>query len=171
MEGFGARAGEWLARYEQAYGRASDHDELARQVTEITALGEPTETVASLLALPRATPEEMRAHLGTWSGNTWMNDGPRNPICVRFWLEDGTVLGELLHELGPSMKIEYLRFRPDGALEFGVKNGMRPRGLLMYSEERPGGALEGEMAFRGIRFVPPDGHVVPRVHYELTRLP
>lgn len=171
MEGFGARAGEWLERYERVYGRASDHDDLARRVSEVTVLGEPTETVADLLALPRATPAEMKDHLGTWSGSTQTNDAPPRPIRVRFWVENGAVLGELAHEVGPVSPIEYLRFRPDGGLEFGFKNGMRPRGLILYEEERPGGALEGEMRFRGIRFVPPDGYVPPRMRFELTRLP
>lgn len=171
MEGFGARAGAWLERYERDYGPAADHAELVRQVAEVAARGEPTETVADLLARPRATPEELRAHLGSWNGESWSGDGPRQPIRLRLWVEDGTVRGELAHERGPTMGIEYLRLRPDGGLEFGYKNGMRPRGLLVYSEERAGGTLEGQMEMRGVRFVPPDGRMPPRVHFELARLP
>ncbi len=170
MEGFGARAGEWLARYEPSYGRPSDQAELARRVAEITALGEPSETVADLLAEPRATPAEMARHLGTWRGTSGP-EGFARRFSVRFWVEDGAVRGEVGHAEGPPMEVQYLRVRPDGGLEFGYKNGMRPRGLLVYAEEVPGGALEGSMGFRGIRFVPPEGHTMPRIRFELAREP
>jgi hypothetical protein len=171
MEGRGARAGEWLARYVAAYGAPQDFSELTERVKAVTALGEPTETVAGLLALARATPEEMRAHLGEWRGETWRGNWPREPITVRFWVEDGVVGGELAHEEGPPMKIEYVRFRPDGALEFGFKNGMRPRGIIMYMEATPLGPLEGTVDFRGMRFVPPRGEAFPTGQFALERVP
>jgi hypothetical protein len=57
----------------------------------------------------------------------------------------------------------------DGRLEFGFRNGMRPRGLLVYTEATAGGALEGEMLWRGIRFTPPPGEHPPRVSFDLAR--
>ncbi len=171
MEGYGARAGEWLVRYERTYGRASDQTELARRVAEVTALGEPSETVAELLAAPRPTPAELADFLGTWSGTTWMNEGRRDPMRLRLWVEESAVRGEVEYEQGPTMTVEYLHLRSDGGFEFGYRNGMRPRGLLVYGEQRPGGALEGEMEMRGIRFVPPEGERPPRVHFELAHEP
>lgn len=170
MEGRGARAGAWLERYAAAYGKPADYAELAAQVKRVTALGEPSETVAELLALPRATPAEMKAHLGTWKGTSWMNDGPRTSESVRFWVEGGVVQGEVEHEEGPPQAVEYVRFRPDGALEFGFKNGMRPRGLLMHTERTPGGPLEGEVVFRGMNFVPPPDMGPVTIHFELERV-
>lgn len=161
MEGREKHAGDWLERYVAAYGEPQDFAELSARVEEVAALGEPAETVASLLALPRATPEEMKAHLGTWQGVTWLEDGPHDPVTVRFRVEDGTVQGELWHDVGPVIPLEYVRFRPDGALELGFRNGMRPRGLVMYEERTPGGPLEGEIPFRGIRFTPPPGASFP----------
>ena len=170
MEGRGAKAGEWLERYVATYGAPADFDELGVRVKEVTALGEPTETVAGLLALPRATPAEMKDHLGTWKGTTWMEGARRSGLTVRFWVEDGMVQGELLLEQGPPMRVEYLRFRADGALEFGFKNGMRPRGLIMYEEKTPGGPLEGDIPFRGMNFVLPHGETMPPRHFELERV-
>lgn len=176
MEGHGAGAGEWLGRYVRAYGPPPDLARLEKLVDEVTALGEPSESVAGLLALPRATPEEMRAHLGTWSGSTWHDEnGPRNPFRARFWVEDGAVRGEVGLEQGPPMAVEYLRVAADGTLEFGYKNGMRPRGLIVYDESprkdtaRPVDRLEGVMGFRGIRFRPLQDFPMPTVYFELVR--
>jgi len=170
MEGRGVHAGEWLQRYTSTYGKPPDYAALAERVKQVTALGEPSETVAGLLALPRATPAEMREHLGTWRGTTWMNDGPRSPQSVRFWVVDGVVQGVVEHEQGPPQAVEYVRFRADGALEFGFRNGMRPRGLLVHTERTPGGPLEGEVVFRGMNLTPPPGEKMPTVHFELERV-
>jgi len=171
LEGRGVHARAWLERYVVAYGEPEDYAELAARVKAVAELGEPTETVASLLALPGATPAEMKSHLGTWKGSHWRGEGRREPQSVRFWVEDGSVRGELTMSQGPKMALEYIRFRPDGALEFGFRNGMRPRGLLMYTEQKPGGALEGDVVFRGMRFTLPPGEDVPVAHFELERVP
>jgi hypothetical protein len=48
---------------------------------------------------------------------------------------------------------------------------MSPRGLLVYMEGVPGGPLEGEMHFRGIRFtLPPGEPKPPTVHFELAHV-
>ncbi|HUR26538.1 MAG TPA: hypothetical protein VM509_00010, partial [Planctomycetota bacterium] len=169
MEGRGKHAGEWLTRYVAAYGKPRDFAELTERVQTVAAQGEPTETVASLLALPRATPEQMKAHLGSWSGSMWMNEGRREPRGLRFWVEDGVVQGEMTPAQGPPIRCEYLRVRPDGALEFGHKNGMRPRALIVFEEKEPGGPIEGVSAFRGIRFTLPEGETAPVHHFEFTR--
>jgi len=171
LEGRGAQAGAWLARYVAAYGAPTDLVELEARVKDVTALGDPGETVAGLLAEPRATPEAMRAHLGTWTGSTWRGSGRREPLRVRFWVEDGRVRGEVAHEQGPVMEVEYLHVRTDGGLEFGFKNGMRPRGLITYMEASAGGDLEGAIEFRGMRFVPPPGESFPTPRFELARAP
>ena len=170
LEGRGARAGVWLERYVAAYGAPQDLDELTQRIAEVTAQGEPDETVAGLLALPRATPEEMREHLGEWRGTTWMDAGPREPATLRFWVEEGEVRGTLDLEYGPTIALEYVRFREGGALEFGFKNGMRPRGLIMYMDATPGGPLEGEVAFRGMRFTPPPGIDPPEHRFSFERV-
>lgn len=170
MEGYGARAGEWLARYAANHGEPPDLAQLSVQVAEVAAQGEPSETVAGLLALPRATPEELAAYLGEWQGTTWVDDRSRAPLGLRLWVEGGVVRGELTREQGPPREIQYLRRRPDGALEFGLRNRLRPRGLLVWEEREPGGKLEGSMGFRGIRFTPPAGQELPVVHFELERV-
>ena len=68
------------------------------------------------------------------------------------------------------MEVEYLHVRADGGLEFGFKNGMRPRGLIMYEEKVPGGPLEGEIPFRGMNFIPPHGDEMPTRYFELERV-
>lgn len=176
MEGYGARAEIWLQRWTDAYGRPPDHAELAQRAREVAAAGEPTETVAGLLALPRPTPAQMAAHLGNWVGTSRVGATRSSTMSARFWVEkdaagQDVVHGEVDHEQGPTMTVEYLHVRPDGTLEFGYRNGMRPRGLLVYTEAAPGGALEGEMLWRGIRFTPPPGHEPPRVRFELTKEP
>jgi len=171
LEGRGARAGAWLDRYVATYGEPSDLGDLRKRVEQVTALGEPTETVAELLALPRATPAEMKDHLGEWRGTRQRGDGPKEPFSVRFWVEKGVVQGLVAHPNEPDIQVEYIRFRPDGCLEFGFRNGMRPRGIVMYSEERPGGPLEGTMPFRGMRFVPPPGEDSPSIRFELEHQP
>jgi hypothetical protein len=170
MEGRGAHAGRWLERWVAAYGAPSDHDELLGRVQEITAQGEPEETVAGLLALPRATPEEMRAHLGLWRGSTWVNDGPRSERTLSFTVEDGVVQGEMVAADGPTIRLQYIRVRADGGLEFGHRNGMRPRALIVLEEAEPGGKLEGRSVFRGIRFTPPPGESPPTHHFEFERV-
>ena len=54
---------------------------------------------------------------------------------------------------------------------FGFKNGMTPRGLIMYTEGQPGGPLEGEIVFRGMRFTLPPGEDVPPAFFELEHVP
>lgn len=169
MEGFGALAAAWLRRYEEVYGPAEDHDALVRRIEVVTALGEPQETVADLLALPRATPEQMREHLGTWDGVEHHGDGRSVRLRLRFWVEDGRVRGEFVIGRTEPMEIQFLHFRGDGALEFGYRNGMRPRGLIVYAEKVPGGVLEGEMEMRGVRFVFPNGMTPPPTLFELHR--
>lgn len=170
LEGRGRQAGEWLERYVAAYGAPPDHAELRTRIAAATALGDPPETVAELLALPRATPAEMKDHLGTWTGHEWRDAARKNPLALRFWVEDGVVQGLLDPAMGPDIPVEYLRFGPGGTLEFGFKNGMHPRGLLVYTETTAGGALEGTMLARGIRLTLPPGEPHPPVtHFELTR--
>jgi hypothetical protein len=169
LEGRGSHAATWLDRYVATYGKPNDLDELAARVKAAAALGDPNETVAGLLALPRATPVEMKSHLGTWKGANWRGEGRRSEMSVRFWVESDKVAGEIQLSEGPKLPLEYIRFRPDGALEFGFKNGMRPRGLIMYTEKEPGGPLEGDVVFRGMRFTPPPGEIIPSAHFELKR--
>ncbi len=170
LEGRGVHAGAWLERYVATYGRPEDFAELGARVKAVAAQGEPSETVAGLLALPRATPAEMKPYLGTWKG--WSSRGKehKSSETLRFRVEQGVVQGLLELEQGPPIPLEYIRFRSDGALEFGFKNGMTPRGLIMYTEKRPGGPLEGEIVFRGMRFTPPPGEDVPPAFFELEHV-
>lgn len=170
LEGRGNRAGEWLDRFVAAYGKPRDFVALSARIKRVAALGEPTETVKGLLALPRATPEAMKAHLGEWRGSTWMNEGRRSECRLRFWVENGVVQGEMTREEGPPVRCEFLRVRPDGALEFGHRNGMRPRALIVFEEKTPGGVLEGESVFRGIRLTLPDDEPHPVHRFEFTRV-
>lgn len=170
MEGRGARAGVWLERTVAAYGQSPDHAALAARVEQVTALGEPPETVAELLALPRATPAEMQGWLGSWKGTVWHGPGSGDDLTVRFWVVGDSVEGQVEHEQGPPQPIEYLRFGPGGALVFGYKNGMRPRGLILYQDASPGGSLEGEVVFGGMRFVPPPGATFPTVRFRLEHV-
>lgn len=46
---------------------------------------------------------------------------------------------------------------------------MRPRALVVFEEEEPGGPLEGVSVFRGIRFTLPPGETQPTHHFEFAR--
>ena len=99
-----------------------------------------------------------------------MNDGPRSNRRLRFWVEDGVVQGEMTAAEGPAIRTEFLHVRPDGGLEFGHRNGMRPRALIVFEEKQAGRKLEGQAVFRGIRFTPPDGHEPPVHRFEFERV-
>lgn len=163
------RALDWLTA---GYGETAAKAELEAMIERVAALPPLEETLESLLATPFPTPDEIAPYLGEWRGHMWMNPVAKSAIGLRIRVVDGKVAGEALDwfvdgTVG-TRPLDYLRVTDDG-LEYGVMNGMRPMGLLVYSGTKQGDVLEGMQAFRGIVLPLPDGHMPPDVHFRLAR--
>jgi hypothetical protein len=129
--------------------------------------------VESLLATPFPSPEEVRDYLGEWRGEHWIDPAGRSSWTVTLRAEGGRVVGEIIDtpEPGVEMKrpLQYLKLDGPGRLAFGVMNGMRPRGVLIYDGRRVGDLLEGTMRWGGVSFTMEDGSPPPTIHFSLKR--
>jgi hypothetical protein len=166
-EGRGASARAAYDMLVQGYGPPSDSEQLLAELIEAERRPEPTETVASLLATPFPTPDEASQFIGDWVGSHWMSpDAPRNNReTLRIRVESGRVVGELLNPEAPPehrvRRIDYLRVTPDG-LTYGVLNGMRPRGVVLWEGTLRGDTLSGKQRWGGVAPpYPPDADVDP----------
>jgi hypothetical protein len=165
MEGRGAAAREAYNMLVSGYGAPADSAKLLAQIAEVERRPPPTETVERLLATPFPTPEEARAYIGEWTGETWLNaDEPHRTQILRIKVEDGHVVGETVHpNLPPEYRVqrwEYLRITPAG-ITGGYMNGMRPRGVILFEGKLEGDTLSGKSRFGGIDFRMPDGSPPP----------
>jgi hypothetical protein len=158
-----------------AYGTPANGAALSTSIAEVERRPPPTETVESLLAIPYATPDEMRAYLGEWVGRDWMNaDEPKvDRRRLRIRVVDGQVVGETIDHPTPDTELvqrwTYLRVTPRG-LTFGYMNGMRPRGMLLFEGTLKGDTLSGEMRWGGVSFRMPDGSPPPPIHFLYRRV-
>lgn len=175
MEGRGAAAREAYNTLAAGYGAPADSAKLVAQIAEVERRPPPAETVEGLLATPFPTPEEARAYLGEWSGDTWMN--PDDPRTGRLTLRLKDVAGRVVAEvedapLPPPYRIrtvEYLRITPTG-LTYGYMNGMRPRGVLLFEGNLEGAVLTGKMRLGGVDFRLPDGTSPPTLFFSFKRV-
>src|SRR6185436_14141185 len=107
-------------------------------------------------------PEEVRAFVGEWRGDVWMHaNEPRvGGQTLRIKIVDGKVAGETIHHLPDGQELvqpwEYLKVTPEG-LTWGMMNGMRPRGVLLFEGKLKGDTLSGIERFGGVNFKLPDG--------------
>jgi hypothetical protein len=174
-EGRGAGARAAYTMYVQAYGAPSDDAQVRAELTDAEQHPEPTETVASLLATPFPTPDEAKRFIGDWVGSHWMTpDAPRNnQETLRIRVESGRVVAELLNPTAPPehrvRKVDYLRVTPDG-LTYGILNGMRPRGVVLWVGTLEGDTLSGKQRWGGVAPPePPDGHMDPGFSFTRVR--
>jgi hypothetical protein len=174
-EGRGRGARTAYDVFVEAYGAPPDSAQLVAVLTDAEQRPEPAETVDDLLATPFPTPGEAARFIGDWVGHQWMSpDEPRsNPMTLRIRVEAGKVIGELLNPAAPPefrvRKVDYLRVTAAG-LTYGLLNGMRPRGVVLWEGGLRGDTLSGKQRWGGVAFsYAPDEHVDPgflftRVH-------
>ncbi len=164
MEGNARGAQEALDFLLQGYGDTPRAGQIRAQIAEAAKLPPLPETVQDLLNTPFPTPQEMAPFLGVWEGTTQRNDDDPHTVRLRLEVKDGKVQGAWINYPEPSvelvMPLQYIKLVP-GGLHFGVMNGMRPRGLLVFETTFANGALEGIQQMRGIRFTPPPGMPAP----------
>lgn len=172
MEGRGRSARAAFERWTTGYGRPANAEALEKQIAEVERRPPPTETVESLLAAPFPTPEEAREILGEWSIEEAVSPDFRPKSELRIRVEDGKVTGESISRPAPGVelvqKLQYLKVGRD-EFTYGYMNGMRPRGMILYTVARQGETWEGQMRFGGIRFERPDGMPFPRVQARKVR--
>ncbi|HVT37602.1 MAG TPA: alpha/beta hydrolase-fold protein [Gemmatimonadaceae bacterium] len=172
-EGHGAEARRAYDTLVQGYGAPPGDRALEARVAGMEHRPPPKETVESLLATPFPTPEEARAFIGDWVGDLWM--GPEQPRTgrqvLRIRVVDGRVVGETINHLPSGEDLvhrwDYMRITPAG-MTFGVMNGMRPRGVVLFEGTLTGDTLAGASRFGGIEFTSADG-TPPALHFSFKR--
>jgi hypothetical protein len=161
MEGRGAQARDAYNLLARGYGAPADSADVLPRIAEVERRPPPTETVEALLATPAPTPREANDYIGDWIGTEWNTaDEPPRPMHLQIRVDNGKVVGELLNPDAPEElrvhHLDYLRVTPDG-LAFGIMNGMRPRGVLLWEGKRTGDKLTGKTRWGGIDFrYPPE---------------
>ena len=174
-EGRGAEARTAYETLVRAYGAPGNAAALTKEIADAERLPPPKETVESLLARPFPTADAMRAYVGEWVGDNWMNpDEPRTGRQrLRIRVVDGRVEGETIHRPSPGVELvqkwTFMQLTPNG-LTFGYINGMRPRGMLLFEGIRRGDTLAGDMRFAGINARGPNGEALPTIHFEYRRV-
>jgi hypothetical protein len=174
-EGRGAGARAAYEMLVQTYGALPDDAQIRAELADAERKPEPTETVASLLATPFPTPAEADRFIGDWVGSQWMSaDEPRDHrMTLRVRVEAGKVAGELLDPAAPPeyriRRLDFLRVTPAG-LTFGVLNGMRPRGVVLWEGTLVGDTLAGKQRWGGVASpYPPDARVDPGFSFTRVR--
>jgi ubiquinone/menaquinone biosynthesis C-methylase UbiE len=157
------------------YGAPGDAATLLARIADVERRPPPKETVEGLLATPFPTPDEARPYLGDWVGDVWMKDDqPRTgDKAFRIRIENGRVIGESVHADGPNgpwtQRWDYFRVTPNG-FTYGVMNGMRPRGVVLFEGTVRGDTFTGESRFGGIDFRRPDGSPPPPLRFSFKRV-
>ncbi len=175
MEGRGAAAREAYNTLVAGYGAPADSVNLLARIADVERRPPPTETVEGLLATPFPTPEEARPYIGDWVGGSWMK--PEEPhtgdLTLRIRIENGRVIGETIHPTAPPefrvTRWQYLKITPQG-MTWGVMNGMRPRGVVLFEGKLEGDTLSGKSRFGGIDFRRPDGGPPPSQSFSFKRV-
>jgi pimeloyl-ACP methyl ester carboxylesterase len=173
MEGRGADARAAYTVLASGFGAPSDAASLLAEIAEVEKRSPPTETVEGLLATPFPTPEEAKAFVGEWVGDSWRNaDEPRTEReHLRLSVVDGELRGETSIQVPGEtlvMPWTYLRITP-GGLTWGYMNGMRPRGMILFEAQLTGDELHGSQRFGGIDFHRPDGSKPPTISFSFRR--
>ena len=175
MEGRGQAAREAYDMLVSGYGALPDGGGLLTRIAEVERRPPPTETVEGLLATPFPTPEEARAYIGEWVGDTWMKpEQPRTgDLVLRIRVENGRVIGETIHTKAPPeyrvTRWQYMKITENG-LTWGFMNGMSPRGVVLFEGIIKGDTLGGTSRFGGIDFRLPDGSSPPAHYFAFKRV-
>jgi hypothetical protein len=161
-EGRGAMARQAYTLFASSYGPPADSVAILADISNAEKQTAPTETVESLLATPFPTPDEARRFIGDWVGSRWMTpDEPRtNSMTLRIRVDSGRVVAEFLNPGAPPdrrvQRADYLRITPVG-LTYGMLNGMRPRGVVLWEGTLKGDTLSGKQRWGGVAFAYPPG--------------
>ena len=174
-EGRGEAAREAYKALVSGYGAPADGASLLARIIEVERRPPPAETVEGLLATPFPKPEEARAYIGKWVGDTWMKpEQPRTgDLILRITVENGRVIGETIHTKAPPeyrvQQWQYLKVTENG-LTWGFMNGMRPRGVVLFEGTLKGDTLSGTSRFGGIDFRLQDGSSPPAHYFSFKRV-
>lgn len=162
IAGQGKEAHQALDELSTSYGKPKDYDEQVKTIDEAAKMMQGKPSVFELVSRPKPGPDEMRTYLGTWEGE----NGPAEegtPTTLKFQVVEGKVTGQMIYHLDGqdlTMEITYLKVKPDG-LDFGVMNGMFPKGLLVHAGKFAEGKLTGKVEMQGIYFKRPAGLPAP----------
>jgi len=171
LEGRGHDARQAFDRLVTAYGAGPQDDETNARVTEAERTPAPAETVDALLATPFPSASEAAPFLGRWAGRTFRNGVEAGTFLVELTAKGQTVTGQLTRHVPASepliQPLQFLRIGPDG-FTYGVLNGMRPRGMLLYETVIDAGVARGRMRWGGI--TNPEGAAAPTISVELRRV-
>lgn len=172
LMGYGQEARLLLERAADTYGKFPGLEERLAEARALEREGGPEETVADILARPRASAEQMEPFLGAWR----IVSPGSPPNLVTFSIDEGRVVGTTQlaapdGSLGLTLENAVIEVGEDGKLGFGYVNNMRPRGIIYYSVElTASGRLTGSMGFLGVR-VPPDmEEYLARQRFEFQRV-
>jgi hypothetical protein len=143
-----------LKAWANGYGEFDERAELAAMIDECEQALKGKETVEQLFATKPPTPAQMAPYLGVWKGYGWVSvdENRKSPITVTFGIEDGHGVAKIVNEDAPEQyrneKATFLRVTP-GGIEFGMLNGMMPRGIFTRVGRIVGNKLEGESVIKG----------------------
>lgn len=152
-----------LERWRGAYGDSPQAAEFDADIEACAKHGPLAETVSDMVNGPRASDAEMAPYIGTWRGTSDFakRQGGRAEWTAEISVQDGKGQAVLIHHLpdGETMRQDAVVVRVrDGALQFGVMNGMHPRGVLLYTVTPGANASElaGQFSMAGVWFNWPD---------------
>ncbi len=171
-EGRGAAAREAYNTLVSGYGAPEDAAAIRAEIIAAERRPSTTETVEELTSTPFPTPSEARAYIGEWIGDVWMNSEEvrTGKITLRIRVVDGRVMGETIHH-DPAgdwvQQWKYLRITPAG-MTWGLMNGMRPYGLVLFEGLLAGDTLAGSTRFGGLTFGASGGSP-PALHFSFKR--
>lgn len=154
-EGRGAKARAAYRVLVQSYGAPADSADILADLLVAERQPEPTETVKSLLATPFPTADEALPFIGEWRGSFWMTPSePRDDrVVLSVRVDSGRVIADIRNPSAPPdlrvRRVDYLRVTPAG-LTFGVLNGMRPRGVVLWEGRLTGDTLSGKQRWGGV---------------------
>jgi predicted alpha/beta superfamily hydrolase len=172
-EGRGSAARVAFEQMSKAFGDPADAGELRKIIAEAERQPPPTETVESVLATAFPAPAEVAALIGDWSGASWMHPDSRDPIDLKIQVRDGRVYGQIIMHPEPGADLvrdlQYLKVEKDG-FTYGYMNGMRPRGMLLFTVRKNGDHFTGKLRWGGVSFRGPDGEAPPDIFVELKKV-
>jgi hypothetical protein len=155
IEGRGPAARDAYRTLMSAYGAPADSAEMLSAIADAEARPAPTETVEQLLGTPSPTQKQAQAFLGEWAST----DGASGSV-LRFTAVDGKVEAEVENPNAPPAlrvrRMQYVQVTSKG-ISFGIMNGMRPYGLILYEMVLHGDTLSGRRRWGGISDPEPPG--------------
>ena len=176
LEGRGVLARDAYERLVAAYGAPDDAPALRARIADAERLPPPTETVDALLAASSADSTAAARVLGDWVGDAWLGDGEpqiAGRLTLRVHMERGRAVADLVRRTGSDSVVSRVgHFRVAGdSVVYGVLNGMRPRGVMLFEGRIVGDTLAGRSRWGGIRFREADGTTGDGLRFRYARRP